>query len=67
MLITIYELIIFHAYEWIRYRYNKNTHPLVRQEVSHNTWKSRCKVKRKPTSKQYTNYDRNLIGICVSM
>nr|DAE05618.1 MAG TPA: hypothetical protein [Siphoviridae sp. cthL03] len=49
MEITIYELIIFHVCEWIRYRYNLSARSLVRQWVNHNTWKSRCKVKRKPT------------------
>lgn len=49
MIITVYELIVFHVCEWIRYRYNLSTHSLVWQGVGHNAWKSRCKVKRKPT------------------
>lgn len=49
MIITIYEIILFHVSEWIVNSINKNTHSLVRQGVGHNAWKSRCKVKRKPT------------------
>ncbi len=50
MIIAINEIIVFHVSEWIVNIIDKSTRSLVRQEVGHNTWKSRCKVKRKPTS-----------------
>lgn len=50
MLITTFNIIIFHVSEWIKIK-EDITHPLVRQEVGHNTWKSWWKVILMPASR----------------